>query len=157
MGPTRTESLGGKKYIMVVVNNFTRFTWVILLQSKSEAPHHIKSLYKRVQNEKGLKVDQIRSDRDKEFKNYQLESFCISASTTQEFSAPITPQQNGVIERKNRIIQEMARAMLHNKDVAKDLWGKAVNTACHIVNRVYFKPGTKKTPYELWNGSKPNM
>ena len=51
----------------------------------------------------------------------------------------------------------MARAMLHNKDVARNLWGEAVNTACHTVNRVYFRPGTKRTPYELWKGRKPNV
>ena len=51
----------------------------------------------------------------------------------------------------------MARAMLHNKDVAKDLWGEVVNIACHIVNRVYFRPSTKKIPYELWKGRKPNL
>ena len=51
----------------------------------------------------------------------------------------------------------MARAMLHNKDVVRNLWGEAVNTACHTVNKVYFKPGTKKTPYELWKGRKPNI
>ena len=47
--------------------------------------------------------------------------------------------------------------MLHNKDVARNLWGEAINTACHTVNRVYFRPGTKKTPYELWKGRKPNV
>ena len=86
-----------------------------------------------------------------------MESFCTRSGISQEFSTPITPQQNGVVERKNRVIQEMARAMLHNKDVARNLWGEAVNTACHTVNRVYFRPGTKKTPYELWKGKKPNV
>ena len=51
----------------------------------------------------------------------------------------------------------MARAMLHNKDVTRNLWKEAVNTACHTVNRVYFRPNTKKTPYELWKGRKPNV
>ena len=51
----------------------------------------------------------------------------------------------------------MARAMLQNKNVTRNLWGKAVNTACHTVNRVYFRPSTKKTPYELWKGRKPNV
>ena len=86
-----------------------------------------------------------------------MESFCTRSGISQEFFAPITPQQNGVVERKNKVIQEMARAMLHNKDVARNLWGEAVNTACHMVNRVYFRPDTKKTPYELWNGRKPNV
>ena len=86
-----------------------------------------------------------------------MESFCTKFGISQEFSAPITPQQNGVVEKKNRVIQEMARVMLHNKYVARNLWGEVVNIACHTVNRVYFKPGTKKTPYELWKGRKPNV
>ena len=86
-----------------------------------------------------------------------MESFCTRSGISQEFFAPITPQQNGVVERKNRVIQEMARAMLHNKEVARNLWGEAVNTVCHTVNRVYFKPNIKKTPYELWKGRKPNV
>ena len=59
IGPTRIESLGGKRYIMVVVNNFTRYTWVIFLRSKFDAPEHIKALCTRLQNEKRLKIDQI--------------------------------------------------------------------------------------------------
>ena len=51
----------------------------------------------------------------------------------------------------------MARAILYNKDVARNLWGEAVNIVCHTVNRVYFRPGTKKSPYELWKGRKPNV
>ena len=63
---------------------------------------------------------------------------------SQEFFAPITPLQNGVVERKNRIIQEMARAMLHNKEVARNLWVETVNTACHTINKVYFRPSTRR-------------
>ena len=69
MGPTRTESLGGKRYVMVVVDDFTRYTWVILLKSKSNAPEHIEALYTRLQNKKSLKIDRIRSDHNKEFEN----------------------------------------------------------------------------------------
>ena len=76
---------------------------------------------------------------------------------SQEFSISVTPQQNGVVKRKNRVIQEMARAMLHNKDVARNLWGEAINIACHMINRVYFRPSTKNTPYDLWKGRKPNV
>ena len=78
-----------------------------------------------------------------------MESFCPRSGISQEFSAPITPQQNAIAERKNMVIQEMARAMLHNKDVARNLWGEVVNTTCHTINRVYFRPGTNKIPYEL--------
>ena len=157
MGPTRTESLGGKRYIMVVVDDFTRFTWVILRRSKSDAPEHIETLCTRLYNEKSLKIDRIQSDHGREFENSYMESFCTRSGISQEFSIPITPQQNDVVKRKNRVIQEMARAMLYNKDVARNLWGEAVNTACHMVNMVYFRLGTKKTPYELWKGRKPNV
>ena len=73
MGPTRTESLSGKRYIMVVVDDFTRYTWVILLRSKSNALEHIEALCTRLQNEKSLKINRIRSDRGKEFENSYME------------------------------------------------------------------------------------
>ena len=57
MGPTRTESIGGKKYIIVVVDDFTRYTWVILLKSWSDAPENIEALCTRLQNEKNMKID----------------------------------------------------------------------------------------------------
>ena len=111
MGPTWTKSLGGKRYIIVVVDDFTRFTWVVLLRSKSNAHEHIEALCMSLQNEKGMKIDRIRSDHGKEFENSYMETFCTKADISQEFSAPITPQQNGVVERKNRVIQEMAKVM----------------------------------------------
>ena len=121
MGPTRTKSLGGKRYIMFVVDDFIRCTWVILLRSKLDALKHIKALCTRLQNKKRLKIDRIQSDHGKEFENSYMKSFHTRLGISQEFSAPITPQQNGVVERKNRAIQEMAKAMLHNKDVARNL------------------------------------
>ena len=76
MGPTKTESLGWKRYILVVVDDFTRYTWVILLRSKSDALEHIEALCIRLQNEKSLKVDRIRNDHGKEFENSYMKSFC---------------------------------------------------------------------------------
>ena len=115
------HSLGGKRYIMVVVDDFTRYTQVILLRFKSDAPEHIEVLCRILQNEKSLKIDRIRSDHGKEFKNSYMKSFCTRSGISQEFFASITPQQNGVVERKNKVIQEMAGAILHNKDVARKL------------------------------------
>ena len=92
MGPTRTESLGGKRYIMVMVDDFTRYTWVILLRSKSDASQHIEALCTRLQNEKSLKIDRIQSDHGKEFENSYMDSLCTRSSISQEFSTLITPQ-----------------------------------------------------------------
>lgn len=74
-----------------------------------------------------------------------------------EFSSPITPQQNGVVERKNQTLQEMARAMLHAKNVSLHCWAESLNTACYIHNRIWLRSGTTKTNYELWRGRKPNI
>ncbi|KAK0594043.1 hypothetical protein LWI29_032338 [Acer saccharum] len=74
-----------------------------------------------------------------------------------EFSAPRTPQQNGVVERKNRVLQEMARVMLLSNNVPRNLWAEAINTACYIGNRVFLRPGTRNTSYELWKGKRPML
>ena len=91
MGPTRTKSTGGKRYIMVIVDDFTRYTWVILLKSKSDAPEHVEALCTRLQNEKNMKIDRIHSDHGKKFENSYMESLCTRSGISQEFSAPITP------------------------------------------------------------------
>jgi transposase InsO family protein len=157
MGPTRTESLGGKRYIMVIVDDYSRYTWVVLLREKSDAFSQAQILFKRIQNEQDCSIKRIRSDHGREFENSSFEEFCNEHGIKQEFSAPITPQQNGVVERKNRVIQDMARVMMHAKNLAQHFWGEAVHTACHIINRVYLRPETDKTPYELWKGKKPTV
>ena len=86
-----------------------------------------------------------------------LSHFGAKNGIKREFSVPKTPQQNGVVERKNQVIQEMARVMLLNKQIPQKFWGEAVNTSCHIGNRIFFRVGTKKTAYEIWNGKKPRV
>ena len=115
------------------------------MKDKAETSEKMIHLCKKLQVEKDTVVARIRSDHGREFENTKLATFC----THQEFSSPKTPQQNGIVERKNRVIQEMARVMLHNKKLPKSFWGEAVNTACHTLNRVYFRPDSKKTPYKL--------
>ena len=75
MGPTRIESLGQKRYIMVIVDDFSRYTWVEFLREKSEACEKMEVLCKRFQNEKGVFIVKIRSDHDKEFENERFDSF----------------------------------------------------------------------------------
>ena len=117
IGPTRTESMGGKCYIMVVVYDFSRYSWVDFLREKSEACDKMERLCKRLQNEKGVPIVRIRSDHGKEFENAKFEAFYNEHSIKKEFLVAKTPQQNGVVKRKNRVIQEMARVMLLNKNI----------------------------------------
>ncbi|KAK0587530.1 hypothetical protein LWI29_024466 [Acer saccharum] len=160
MGPIQTESINGKKYIFVCVDNFSRFTWVYFLRNKTEAFDYFKKFCNQVQNEKGRdikKICLIRSDHGTEFENAKFSEFCDGLGISHEFSAPRTPQQNGVVERKNHVLQEIARVMLNSKKVPRNLWAEAVNTACYVSNCVFKRPDTKQTSYELWKGKKPNV
>ena len=138
LGPTRTESLKGKRYIMIIVDDFSIYTWVEFLREKLEACEKLETLCKRLRNEKGVPIVKIRSDHGKEFENARFESFCENNGIKREFSAPKTPQQNGVVERKNRVLQEMARVLLLNRKIPQKFWGEAMNTSCHISNRIFF-------------------
>ncbi|KAA0036855.1 gag-pol polyprotein [Cucumis melo var. makuwa] len=157
MGPMQTESLGGKKYVLVVVDDYSKFTWVRFLKEKFDTVKLCISLCLNLQREKGQKIIRIRSDHGKEFDNEDLNNLCQTEGIHHEFAAPITPQQNGVVERKNRMLQEMARVMIHAKNFPLNFWAEVVNTACHIHKRVTTRFGTTITLYELWKGRKPNV
>ncbi|KAK9163296.1 hypothetical protein Syun_004198 [Stephania yunnanensis] len=135
-GPTQTQSLGGKSYCFVIVDDFTRYTWVYFLSHKHEVFDVFVKFCALVENEKGYKITIIRSDRGGEFVNRNLEDFCAKQGYTHQLSSPRTPQQNGVVERKNRTLQEMCRTMLNEYNIAKHFWAEAINTACYVINKV---------------------
>ena len=91
MSPAKVQSLGGMKCILVVVDDFTRYTWVVLLKDKSKVANKMIHLYKKLQEEKNILIAWIRSDHGREFENSKLISFCNDQGTKQEFSAPKTP------------------------------------------------------------------
>ncbi|XP_075499903.1 uncharacterized protein LOC142538472 [Primulina tabacum] len=157
IGPMEVESLGGKKYSFVCVDDFSRFSWVSFIREKSDTFDVFKNLITRITNFHALKVRRIRTDHGKEFENVSFSSFCDRKDISHEFSAPKTPQQNGIVERKNMTLQEMARVMLASKNIAKRFWAEALNTACHISNRVYLRSGSTMTSYEIIMGKKPNL
>jgi hypothetical protein len=111
---------------------------------------------RRAQNEFGLRIKKIRSDNG-EFKNSQIEGFLEDKGIKHEFSSPYTPQQNGVVERKNRTLLDMARTMLDEYKTPDRFWAEAINTACYSINRLYLHRILKKTSYELLTGKKPNV
>ncbi|XP_073036620.1 uncharacterized protein [Primulina eburnea] len=157
MGPMEVESLGGKKYSFMCVDDFSRFSWVNFIKEKSDTFEVFKNLITRITNLHSLKIIRIRTNHGKEFENRSFSSFCDRKGISHEFSAPKTPQQNGIAERKNRTLQEMARVMLTSKNLAKRFWAEALNTACHISNRVYLRSGSTMTSYEIIMGKKPNL
>ena len=96
----------------------------------------MKYLAKEFKKKKGFCISKIRSDHGGEFENESFKKFCEENGIDHNFSCARTPQQNGVVEKKNRSLQEMARTMLCDKNLPKYFWGKTVHTACHILNRV---------------------
>jgi hypothetical protein len=149
-------SIGGSKYCLVIVDDYSRFPWVFFLQEKSQTQETLKGFLKRAQNEFGLRIKKIRSDNGTEFKNSQgfLEE---EEGIKHEFSSPYTPQKNGVVERKNRTLLDMARTMLDQYKTPDRFWVEAINNACYSNNRLYLHQILKKTSYKLLTGKKPNI
>jgi transposase InsO family protein len=103
-GPIAYISIDGIKYCLVIVDYYSRFTWVFFLQEKSQTQETLKRFLRLAQNEFGLRIKKIRSDNGTEFKNSQIEGFLEEEGIKHEFSSPYTPQQNGVVDRKNRTL-----------------------------------------------------
>jgi transposase InsO family protein len=111
-GPITYISIGGNKYGLVIIDDYSRFTWIFFLHDKSEIQEVLKKFLKRDQNEFDAKVKKIRSDNGSEFKNTQIEDYPDQEGIKHEFLTPYTQQQNGVVERKNRTLIESIRTML---------------------------------------------
>jgi transposase InsO family protein len=156
-GPIAYISIGGSKYCLVIVDDYSRFTWVLFLQEKSQTQETLKRFLRRAQNEFRLRIKKIRSDNGMEFKNSQIEGFLEEEGTKHEFSSPYTPQQNGVVERKHRTLLDMEKTMLDEYKTPDRFWAEAINTACYSINRLYLHRILKKTSYELLTGKKPKV
>ncbi|GJT37565.1 putative ribonuclease H-like domain-containing protein [Tanacetum coccineum] len=124
-GPTFVSSLMNKKYCLVVTDDYSRFTWVFFLATKDETSGILKSFITEIENLVNKKVKIIRCDNGTEFKNRVISEFCEKKGTKKEFSVAITPQQNGVVERRNRTLIEAARTMLADSKLPIIFWAKA--------------------------------
>ncbi|KAJ9554117.1 hypothetical protein OSB04_018162 [Centaurea solstitialis] len=156
-GPVNVQSIGGKKYTLVIVDEYSRYTWVFFLRSKSDAPEEIILFVRKMEKLNNLSVRSIRSDHGTEFKNSTLETFFDMKGISENFSSVRTPQQNGVAERRNRTLIEAARSMLSEANLATQFWAEAVNTACYTQNRSLIVKRFRRTPYELFRNRKPSI
>ena len=105
-------SIGDNKYGLVIVDDYSRFTWVFFLHDKCQVQENVKIFVRRAQKESGVPIKKVRSDNGTEFKNTLVEEFLDEEGIKHEFLTPYTPQQNGIVERKNRTLIDMARTML---------------------------------------------
>ena len=158
VGPARVRSVGGKWYVLVVVDDYSRYAWVFFLEDKSETFGFVRDLILRLRNERhGDAIRAIRSDNGTEFRNDHFDAFCSDQGLEHQYSTPYVPPQNGVVERKNRTLVEMARTMLDEHRTPRRFWAEAVNTACHVSNRVFLRAFKRKTCYELMHGRAPRV
>ncbi|KAK1630548.1 hypothetical protein QYE76_004863, partial [Lolium multiflorum] len=156
-GPVTHASLGAKKHCLVIVDDYSRYTWVYFLKTKDETQQIFIDFATEVQRQHNLLIMAIRSDNGSEFKNYTLNDFLSDEGIRHQYSAAYTPQQNGVAERKNRTLMDMARSMMAEYKSRYNFWAEAISTACHSSNRLYLRKGLNKTPYEILTGNKPNI
>ncbi|KAK1630688.1 hypothetical protein QYE76_005003 [Lolium multiflorum] len=156
-GPVTHASLGAKKHCLVIVDDYSRYTWVYFLKTKDETQQIFIDFATEVQRQHNLLIKAIRSDNGSEFKNYTLNDFLSDEGIRHQYSAAYTPQQNGVAERKNRTLMDMARSMMAEYKSRYNFWAEAISTACHSSNRLYLRKGLNKTPYEILTGNKPNI
>jgi transposase InsO family protein len=158
VGPARVRSAGGKWYVLVVVDDYSRYAWVFFLEDKGETFGFVRDHVLRLRNERhGDAIRAIRSDNGSEFRNSRFEIFCHDLGLEQQFSSLYTPPQNGVVESKNMTLCEMARTMLDEHRTPRRFWAEAVNTACYVSKRIYLRVHKKKTCYELMHSRTPKV
>ncbi|GJT63484.1 retrovirus-related pol polyprotein from transposon TNT 1-94 [Tanacetum coccineum] len=157
-GPSAVRSYRGNRYTLVIVDDYSRYTWTRFLKDKTEAFDQFKIFSRKIQNQLGCSIVSIRTDHGREFDNeVEFGEFCNANSITHNFSAPRTPQSNGMVERKNRTLQEMSRTMLNEQSLPQKFWCNAVDTSTFILNRILIRAILGKTPYEILRGRKPTL
>ncbi|TYK18362.1 Retrovirus-related Pol polyprotein from transposon TNT 1-94 [Cucumis melo var. makuwa] len=156
-GPIKPSSFGKNNYFLLFIDDFSRKTWVYFVKEKSEVFGMFKRFKALVEKESGYYIKALRSDRGGEFTSNEFKTFCVENGIRRTMTVPFTPQQNGVVERKNRTILNMARSMLKCKKMPKEFWAQAVECAVYLSNRSPTRSLWNKTPQQAWTGRKPSI
>nr|GFA81176.1 retrovirus-related Pol polyprotein from transposon TNT 1-94 [Tanacetum cinerariifolium] len=156
-GPMRVASINGRRYVLVIVNDYSRYTWTHFLRSKDETPEVLIDFLRLVQRGLQAQVRVVRSDKGTEFLNQTLHAYFDAEGIQHQTSVAQTPEQNGVVERQNRTLVEAARTMLSAAKVPLFFWAEAIATACFTQNRSLVIPRHEKTPYHIINQRKPSV
>jgi hypothetical protein len=156
-GQIKPKTPGGKNYFLLLVDDYSRFMWIELLATKDEAFKCFKRVKALAETEHGGKLWAFRSDRGGEFNSMEFKEYCDQHGVKHFTTTPYTPQQNGVVERRNRTVVEMAGCLLKSKNLPGEFWGEAVTTAVYLLNRAPIKSLQGRTPYEAWYNRKPSV
>ncbi|CAL2236277.1 unnamed protein product [Prunus armeniaca] len=156
-GPMQIASMSGNRYFLLFIDDYTRMAWVYFLRNKSNTFECFKKFKAMTELQSGHKVKSLRSDRGGEFMSNEFLAYCSEAGIQRQLTVAYSPQQNGVVERKNRTVIEMAKSMLHEKRLPYEFWAEAVLTAVYLLNRCPSKSLKKVTPFEAFTGRKPGI
>eukprot|EP00253_Pinus_taeda_P020619 PITA_20619 len=156
-GPFRKRSPRGEEYFILFIDDFSRMVWLGLMKHKDEAFEKFKYFKALAENESDHKIKCLRSDIGGEFTSNEFFNFCEEHGIRREFSTARTPQQNGVVERMNITVQQMARAMLDESGTPATFWGEAAFATVVILNKTNVRVNNTQTPHELWYGETPSV
>ncbi|GJV79764.1 retrovirus-related pol polyprotein from transposon TNT 1-94 [Tanacetum coccineum] len=156
-GPMRVASINGKKYILVIVDDYSRYTWTLFLRSKDETLEVLKDFLTMIQRNLQSLVISVRTDRGTEFLNKTLNAFFNQEGIEHQTSTPRIPEQNGIVKRRNHTLVEAARTMLSASKLPLFFWAKAISTACYTQNRSIIILTHEKTTYHIINDRKPSI
>lgn len=156
-GPMQTQLMGGSRYFLLFINDHTLMNWVYFLKCKSDAFKYLKSFQSLVERQAGVKLKTLRTDRGGEFMSNEFMAYCESQGIRRQYTAPHSPQQNGVVERRNRTLVERARSILKAKMLPNSFWAEAVATAAYLSNISPTRAVLGRTPYEAWHQRKPTV
>lgn len=158
VGPFETLSVNGERYCAIYSDEASAVTGVGFLKYKDEALQDFKSFKTRIELQTGKKIKVLRTDGGGEFTSNEFQAYLTKHGINHQVTAPYTPQQNGLAERKNKVIVETARAMLLEAGLPRTLWTEAVRTAVYLRNR---SPTSvlkfKQTPMEAMTGQRPDL
>lgn len=155
-GPLPEETPGGKKYFITFLDDYSRYSDVILLERKSEAKSVIKSQFAYMERQTGKHVKGVRTDNGGEFISDDLRDYFKEKGINHQKTVAYTPEQNGRAERLNRTLMEKTRAMMLDSNLPPRFWGEAL-TAANYLRNVSPTANKDKTPYELFHGHKPDV
>jgi len=154
-GPCPIVSKLGFKYFVSFVDDYSRVTWIYLLKSRSDVFPTFKIFLSEIQNQFKTNIKILRSDNAKEYLDTKFSNFLAQSGILHQSSCIYTPQQNGVAERKNRHLLDVARTLLFHRQVPKEFWGDAILTACYLINRIPSSVLQNKIPYTLMYPNTP--
>lgn len=156
-GPMENKSIGGARYFLLFVDDYSRMVFIYFLKTKDQVIDCFKEFKAMVENQLVKKIKVIRSDNGLEFCNANFNNFLKQNGIIHQLTNPYTPEQNGMVERMNRTVVEKARCMIFDAKLDMKFWAEAANTAVYLINRSVSSGLVDKTPFEMWYGKKPDV